>query len=288
MYLLLPVAESHPIRRLACRLLLTAACTVATAAQAAQVATTTSLKLSAPSLAWHAPVTLTASVTVTASGAPVTAGTITFCDVSGLYTRCEDAAVVGSAQLNAKGTATLTFIPAIGTHNYTAIFNATTAAAASTSSPAQTLVVTGLYPTTTAIAATGNPSGYGLTATVVGFGPHPPVLAGSVSFEDTTDANYLLGTAALGSPTYGESFVPAPNSPIPSGNQPTTAAAADFNGDGIPDLAIRTSQDTSMHIMLGNGDGTFRASPPLALHGRNHPLYQSRRKFELLRGGGGF
>ena len=88
-------------RRLACRLLLTAACTVATAAQAAQVATTTSLKLSAPSLAWHAPVTLTASVTVTASGAPVTAGTITFCDVSGLYTRCEDAAVVGSAQLNA-------------------------------------------------------------------------------------------------------------------------------------------------------------------------------------------
>ena len=210
--------------------------------------------------------TLTASVTVTASGAPVTAGSITFCDVSGPYTRCEDAAVVGSAQLNAKtATATFTYIPAIGPHNYTAIFNATTPAAASTS-PAQTLVVTGLYPTTTAIAATGTPSGYGLTATVVGFGNHPPVLAGTVSFEDTTDGNYVLGTAALGTPTYGQSFIPALNSPIASGNQPTTAATSDFNGDGIPDLAIRTSYDTSMYIMLGNGDGTFRAAPQLALH----------------------
>jgi len=245
---------------MACRLLLTVACTVATAAQAAPVATTTSLRLSAPSLAWHTPVTLTASVTVTATGAPVTAGSITFCDVSGPYTLCEDASVVGSAQLNAKtATATFTYIPAIGPHNYTAIFDATTTAATSTSLPAQTLVVTGLYPTTTTIGPpSGNPSGYGLMATVVGFGPHPAILAGTVSFEDTTDSNYVLGKAALGTPTYAQSFVPAPNSPIPSGNGPTTAAAADFNGDGIPDLAIRTSVDTSMYIMLGNGDGTFR------------------------------
>jgi hypothetical protein len=246
-------------RRLACGLLLTAACTLATTAHAAQIATTTSLKLSAPSLAWHSPVTLIASVTVTASSVPVTAGSITFCDVSLPYTRCEDAAVVGSAQLDAKtATATFTYIPAIGPHNYTAIFNATTPAAASTS-PAQNLVVTGLYPTTTAIASTGNPSGYGLMATVVGFGNHPPVLAGTVSFEDTTDGNFVLGTAALGPPTYARSFVRAPQ--VPSGNQPTTAAAADFNGDGIPDLAIRTSYDTSMYIMLGNGDGTFRPAP---------------------------
>jgi Bacterial Ig-like domain (group 3)/FG-GAP-like repeat/FG-GAP repeat len=246
-------------RRLACGLLLTVACTLPTTAQAAQIATTTSLKLSAPSLTWHSPVTLIASVTVTASGVPVTAGSITFCDVSLPYTRCEDAAVVGSAQLDAKtATATFTYIPAIGSHHYTAIFNATTLTAAS-ASPAQNLVVTGLYPTTTAIAATGNSSGYGLMATVVGFGNHPPVLAGTVSFEDTTNGNFVLGTAALGPPTYAWSFVRAPQ--IPSGNQPTTAAAADFNGDGIPDLAIRTSYDTSMYIMLGNGDGTFRAAP---------------------------
>ena len=254
-------SRAASFRRLACRVLLTVACTVAATAQAASVATTTSLKLSAPSLAWHTPVTLTASVTATATGTPVTGGSVTFCDLSGPYARCEDAAIVGAAQLNANtATATFTYIPAIGSHNYTAMFNATTPAAASTS-PVQTLVVTGLYPTTTAIAATGNPSGYGLTATVVGFGLHPPVLAGTVSFEDTTDGNYVLGTAALGAPTYAQSFVPAPNSPMPTGNQPATAAAADFNGDGIPDLAIRTSFDSSMYIMLGNGDGTFKPAP---------------------------
>jgi hypothetical protein len=69
----------------------------------------------------------------------------------------------------------------------------------------------------------------------------------------------VLGAAALGTPTYVRSFVPAPNSPVPSGNQSVTAAATDFNGDGIPDLAIRTSYDTS--IMLGDGDGTFRPAP---------------------------
>jgi len=52
-----------------------------------------------------------------------------------------------------------------------AMFNGTTAAAASPS-PTQTL--TGLYPTTTAIAATGNQSGYDLMATVVGFASQPP------------------------------------------------------------------------------------------------------------------
>jgi Bacterial Ig-like domain (group 3)/FG-GAP-like repeat len=247
------------LRRVACRLLLTVACTVVTAAHAAPLATTTSLKLSAPSLAWHQPLTLTASVTAKASGAPVTAGSITFCDVSGPYTRCEDAAIVGRAQLNPKtATATFTYVPAIGPHSYTAIFNATTPAASSTSL-AQTLVVTGLNLTTTKIAGTGNPSGYGLIATVVGSGDHPPVLAGTVSFEDTTDSNYVVGAAALFTPAYAQSLVSAPNSPIPSGNQPVTAAATDFNGDGIPDLAIRTSYDIS--IMLGNGDGTFRPAP---------------------------
>ena len=34
----------------------------------------------------------------------------------------------------------------------------------------------------------------------------------------------------------------------------------DFNGDGIPDLAIGTSG--TLQILLGNGDGTFRALAP--------------------------
>jgi hypothetical protein len=120
-----------------------------------------------------AAVTITASVV--AGRAPITTGSVTFC--------CA-AAIVGRAQLNG-GTAKLKFIPAIGVHAYKAILNATATAAGSTSA-AQTLTVTGLYPTTKAIAATGNPSGYDPTATVVGFANPRPLLSftkGTTIFE---------------------------------------------------------------------------------------------------------
>jgi Bacterial Ig-like domain (group 3)/FG-GAP-like repeat len=221
------------------------------AAQAAAVPSATTLVLSSPSVASPTAVTLTASVV--AGGAPVTNGSVNFCDASA--PRCEDSAIVGKAQLTA-GTAKLKYIPGIGTHKYTAIFTGTAAAAASTSS-AQTLTVTGLYPTTTAIAATGNPSGYDLTATVVGYANHPPVMAGTVSFQDTTNGNFVLGTAPLGAPTYAENFIQATGSPFGTGNQPTAGGSADFNGDGIPDLAVMNSQESAIAVFLGKGDGTF-------------------------------
>jgi hypothetical protein len=223
------------------------------AAQAAPVSTVTTLTLSSSSIAWHVPVTLTAQVT--ANGAPVTTGTVTFCNASGLYARCEDSAIVGKAQI-VGSSAQINIVPSIGAHQYTAIFNATDAAAASTSA-AQSLTVTGLYPTTTSIAASGNPSGYQLTATVVGFANHPPLLSGPVSFEDTSDNNFVLATASLGAPSFAETFVPAPGSPITTGNQPAAGATADFNGDGKPDVAIMASVSNAVYILLGNGDGTF-------------------------------
>ena len=76
--------------RLVLSALLTVACSVA-AAQVAPLPTTTMLTLSPSPVAWHTPVTLTASVTVTAGGAPVTNGSIAFCDASA--NRCEDAAI---------------------------------------------------------------------------------------------------------------------------------------------------------------------------------------------------
>ena len=237
------------------KLLLSAlmAVTMTNAAQAAAVPSTTTLVLSSTSVTSLTAVTLTASVV--AGGAPVATGSVTFCDASA--PRCEDSAVVGTAQLVA-GTAKLKYVPGIGTHNYSAIFTGTAAATGSSSS-VQTLTVTGLYPTTTAIAATGNPSGYDLTATVVGYANHPPVLAGTVSFQDTSNGNFVLGTAPLGAPTYAETFTPAAGSPISTGNQPTAGGAADFNGDGIVDLAVYNSNPNSISVFLGKGDGTFTA-----------------------------
>jgi len=238
-------------------------------AHAAALPTTTTLTLSSQAVPWHTPVKLTAQVTLTAGGAPVTGGSVTFCDLSGPYTRCEDSAIVGRAQLTAAG-AQINIIPPItatGPHKYTAMFSGTNAAASSTSA-AQTLTVTGLYPTTTAIAATGNPSGYQLTATVVGYSNQPPTLSGTVSFQDTSNGNFVLGTAPLGAPSPAvETFVPATGSPIPTGNQPAAGASADFNGDGIPDLAIMASYSNAVYILLGNGDGTFRAANGSPING---------------------
>ena len=67
------------------------------AAHAAALPTVTTLTLSSSSVSWHKAVRLTAQVT--AGGAPVTGGTVTFCDLSGPYTRCEDSAIVGKAQI---------------------------------------------------------------------------------------------------------------------------------------------------------------------------------------------
>jgi hypothetical protein len=232
------------------------------AAHAAALPTTTTLTLSSQAVSWRTTVNLTAQVTFTAGGAPVTGGTVTFCDLSGPYTLCEDSGIVGKAQITSAG-AQINIIPAIGNHKYTAIFNGTNAAATSTSA-AQALSVTGLYPTTTSIAASGNPSGYQLTATVVGFANYPPLqfptLSGTVSFQDTSNNNFILGTASLVQPPiFAETFV-QPTPPIPTGNQPASGASADFNGDGKPDLAIMASYDNAISILLGTGKGTFTAA----------------------------
>jgi hypothetical protein len=43
---------------------------------------------------------------------------------------------------------------------------------------------------------------------------------------------------------------------VPTGAR--SIAVADFNGDGIPDLAVAAG---AASILLGNGDGTFSLSP---------------------------
>jgi hypothetical protein len=96
-------------------------------------------------------VTLTGTVTV--NGDFVSPGLVTFCDATAAG--CENSALLGTAQLKTAGTATLKFIPGIGSHSYKAVFTGTNGEAGSTST-AQPLMVTGLYPTATTIQATGS------------------------------------------------------------------------------------------------------------------------------------
>jgi hypothetical protein len=42
-----------------------------------------------------------------------------------------------------------------------------------------------------------------------------------------------------------------------SGPNPYSVAVGDFNGDGIPDLALANAESNTVSVLLGNGDGTF-------------------------------
>ena len=64
-----------------------------------------------------------------------------------------------------------------------------------------------------------------------------------------------------------------------TGNSPTAAAVADFNGDGNPDIAVTNSGDNTVTILLGNDSGAFTQAPgsPIAVGGQ--PQYVASGDF---------
>jgi hypothetical protein len=203
-------------------------------------------------------------VVTTAGDIPVTPGQVNFCEAAPPH--CTDIHLLGTAQLTKSGTATMKFRPGPGNHTYQAFFLGTNAEKASSSS-ASVLSVSPFYPTTTTIIWGGGPGNYTLIATVASTGGALSP-TGTVSFMDTDNANYVLGTASL---------PPATGNPSPSalsfvnsaslGTAPqenTFVTVADFNGDGRLDLAIADFDNTtgnSVSVLLGNGDGTFTLAP---------------------------
>ncbi len=225
-------------------------------------ATTTTLTVTSAgsgvtSVAAGTVVTLTA--TVVSGSTPVNPGQVKFCDAS--VTHCEDSALLATAQLTPAGIATYNFRPGPGNHKYQAVFVGTTSYANSSSaSSALTVTSPAKYPTTTAIASSGSPGNYTLTATVVGLGSHTPSPTGDVSFLDTSNGNASLGSAALGTAIPGNGFTIGSTPAV--GQEPRSVVVDDFNGDGIPDLAAANEANT-VTVLLGNGDGTFtvKSSP---------------------------
>jgi hypothetical protein len=192
------------------------------------------------------------TATVTAGTTPVTPGQVEFCDAAA--THCEGIHLLGLAQLTSAGTATIKFVPAIGSHSYKAVFLGT-ANAAGSSSAASALTVTGIYSPATSIGQSGSFGSYTLTATVGGTASVAPT--GLVSFLDTSNGNAVLGTASLGEGAGSPfSFLNRSNAAAGAVNQ-GPIAVGDFNGDGIPDLAV--TDGAAIKVLIGNGDGTFTA-----------------------------
>ena len=108
------------------------------------------------------------------------------------------------------------------------------------------------YSTTTSVTAAGAPGNYSLTATTLGEGLAAP--SGSISFEDASTANSVIGTSAFSSRTgyfplgtFGGAIV----------DGASAIAVGDFNNDGYPDLAIDNYTDDTVSVYLSNGNGTF-------------------------------
>ncbi len=224
--------------------------------------TTTKLTVSATQVTSLQSVKLVATVTGNFGVASVAPGTITFHDGT---------TVLGSAQLATQGTiepaGTATLVVRLGTgkHQLTAAFLGTKTAPPSTSA-SESISVTGTIPTMTTLTSTEQVyctfppltchSSTTLIGTVTNAGPLAPT--GNVNFIDTSHANYIIGTGALGASTPSLTF--GNGNPISTAAPPNakSIASGDFNGDGVPDLAVADDIGNNVGVLLGNDDGTFQ------------------------------
>jgi trimeric autotransporter adhesin len=200
-------------------------------------------------------VAVTLTAVVTSGGTAVMPAQVNFCDAA--PPNCTGIHLLGIAQMTRAGTAITKFIPGPGTHNVQAIFPGTNGNLAS-SSAVTPLVVGPLDPTT--IQYGGGPGNYTLSAFVEGSAATFP--SGIITFIDTSNANYVLGTSTLmpGMGSFGgELLITQSVSAFPtSGIGFPGVAAGDFNGDGILDVAIG---DSALNILFGHGDLTFTELP---------------------------
>lgn len=197
------------------------------------------------------PATLTAAVS--RYGTPITTGLVTFCNAN---VECTGPGLLGVAPATRSGNATLKLVLGAGDYTLQAHFNGLRGGWASDSAPRK-LSVTGnsSYKSATTIRSSRNTKDCTLTATVAAFGRVPST--GTVSFADMSSGNHVLATASLDPATLKHALLRPTGSPLAVGAGTSSAKTGDFNGDGIPDLAI--GGRNSVSIYLGKGDGTFRA-----------------------------
>lgn len=100
--------------------------------------------------------------------------------------------------------------------------------------------------------ATGSPFGVGKTPVAVASGD-----VNNDSHPDLTVVNQADGTVSVLLGNGDGTFTAATNSPLATGQGPTSVTIADFNADGHADIAATDPQTDSVSVFLGIGEGLF-------------------------------
>jgi type II secretory pathway component GspD/PulD (secretin) len=100
--------------------------------------------------------------------------------------------------------------------------------------------------------ATGSPFGVGKTPVAVASGD-----VNNDSHPDLTVVNQADGTVSVLLGKGDGTFTVATNSPLVTGQGPTSVTIADFNADGHADIAVTDPQTDSVSVFLGIGEGLF-------------------------------
>lgn len=79
--------------------------------------------------------------------------------------------------------------------------------------------------------------------------------------QDVAIVNQAGGTVTILLSNGSGVFTQAPGSPVAVGSLPRFAAAGDFNGDGLQDLAVVNQGSNNVTVLLGNGAGGFAPAP---------------------------
>ncbi len=119
--------------------------------------------------------------------------------------------------------------------------------------------------------AEATPSGSFIVSTLPTSGTNPAAVAvgdfNGDGKQDVAVADYVKNNITVFFGDGAGNFTPSAGGPISTGANPGSLVAADFNGDGRLDLAVATSLNASVTVLLGNGAGGFTTVTPGLLPG---------------------